>query len=101
MFSLTLDLPTSACLLGTEPESLLQFIHREQVSGVLFFADQPKISIFTLANLLNTTPEQLLDLLEDEAIAALIEEVDDDEWFDAENGKAFYQSLIAKTAEEL
>ncbi|WP_416674379.1 hypothetical protein [Egbenema bharatensis] len=90
---LTLDLTTSASLLGTEPELLLQFIQREQIPGVLFFDAQPKVSVFTLANLLNTTPEALMEWLEDEALAEWIEEVNEDEWFEGEAGKELYESV--------
>ncbi len=93
MPTLTLDLTTSAQLLGTEPDLLLSFIKREKLAGVLFFEAQPKVSVFTLAGLLNTTPDVLLDWMENEVLVDLIEEVEDDEYVDEENGKAFYQSL--------
>jgi hypothetical protein len=94
MSCLTFDLATSAHILGTEPESLLQFIRREKLPGVLFITDQPQVSIFTLANLLNTTPEMLMNWLEDDALADLIEEVDEDEWFEGEAGKKVYESFV-------
>ncbi|MEM9216117.1 MAG: hypothetical protein AAGD25_17450 [Cyanobacteria bacterium P01_F01_bin.150] len=93
---LTLDLATSASLLGTEPESLLEYIHRKDLPGVLFFTEQPKVSVFTLANLLNTTPASLMEVLEDEALAELMEEADDDEWFEGDDARKAYDALIAK-----
>ncbi|MGF1566769.1 MAG: hypothetical protein ACFCVD_01615 [Nodosilinea sp.] len=94
MPTLTLDLTTSAQLLGTEPDLLLNFIQREKLAGVLFFEARPQVSVFTLAGLLNTTPEVLLDWMEDESLANLIEEVDDDAYLDEKDGKLFYQSLL-------
>jgi hypothetical protein len=94
MPTLTLDLHTSAILLGTQPDRLLQFIQRENVPGVLFFEPQPQVSVFTLANLLNTTPEELLEWLEDEALAELMDDVEDDEWYEGDAGQQAYQTLL-------
>jgi len=94
--SLTFDLDTSASILGTEPDLFLEFIRTQNIPGILFFAEKPQVSIFTLAQLLNTKAEILLDWLEDEALAELIEEVDDDEWLEGEEGQSFYQSILAE-----
>lgn len=94
--SLTLDLSTSASILGTQPDLFLRFLKTKSIPGVLFFSEEPQVSIFTLAQLLNTQPEILMDWLEDEALGQLMEEVDDDEWLDGEAGRAFYQSVLAK-----
>ncbi|MGB3308250.1 MAG: hypothetical protein WBG32_02510 [Nodosilinea sp.] len=94
--SLTLDLSTSASILGTQPDLFLSFLKAKSIPGVLFFAEEPQISIFTLAQLLNTQPEILMDWLEDEALGQLMEEVDDDEWLEGEVGQAFYHSVLAK-----
>ena len=94
MSPLTLDLDISASILGTEPELLLKFVQTENIPGVLFFTAQPKVSIFTLAQLLNTQPETLLAWLEDEALAELIEEVDEDEWFEGQEGQSVYQAIL-------
>ncbi len=96
MPSLTLDIYTSASILGTEPELFLRFVQKEHIPGVLFFTDQPQIPIFTLAQLLNTSPETLLDWLEDVALAELIEEVDEDEWFEGQEGQSVYQAMLAE-----
>lgn len=96
MPTLTLDLATSATLLGTEPEVLLQFIQREAVPGVLFFDAQPQVSVFTLAHLLNTTPEVLMDWIEDEALATLMEAVEGDEWYEGEEAYQAYQAVLAE-----
>lgn len=93
---LTFDLTTSASILGTEPDALLRFIQNENIPGVLFFSERTKVSVFTLAHLLNTTPEILMDWLEDEALAELIEEVDEDEWFEGDEGRRVYESLVAE-----
>jgi hypothetical protein len=97
--SLTLKLTISASIVGTQPDVLLQFLTQRNIPGVLFFSDEPQVSIFTLAQLLNTQPEILLDWLEDEALGELIEEVDDDEWFEEEDGKGFYRSTLAENHE--
>lgn len=94
--SLTFDLDTSASILGTEPDLFLEFIRTQNIPGILFFAEKPQVSIFTLAQLLNTKAEILLDWLEDEALAELIEEVDDDEWIEGEEGQSIYQSILAE-----
>ncbi|PZV09267.1 MAG: hypothetical protein DCF32_02780 [Leptolyngbya sp.] len=93
--SLTLDLSTSASILGTQPDLFLRFLKTKNIPGVLFFVDEPQISIFTLAQLLNTQPEILMDWLEDEALGQLIEEVDNDDWLEGEAGQAFYQATLA------
>lgn len=83
----------------TQPHPfMLQFIQREKLPGVLFITDHPKVSVFTLTNLLNTTPEMLMNWLEDDALADLIEEVDEDEWFEGEEGKKVYESFVNKSA---
>ena len=96
MTSLTLDLDTSASILGTEPELFLEFIKTKNIPGVLFFTEKPQISIFTLVQLLNTKPEILLDWLEDEALAEFIEEVNEDEWFEGQEGQSIYQTILAQ-----
>jgi hypothetical protein len=94
MTSLTLDLDTSAFLLGTNPEEFLKFAEISQLPGILAFSKQIKVSIFTLAKLLNTSPETLIDWLEDEAFAELIEEIDDNEYFEGEEAQKAYQSIL-------
>ncbi|MFH7244588.1 MAG: hypothetical protein ACHWZW_17265 [Spirulina sp.] len=93
---LTLDLNTSATLLGTEPALLLKFIEQKALPGVLFFEDQPKLSVFTLADLLNTTPQTLLDWMEDEAFADLIEAVEGDEFYEKAEGMEIYRAFLAE-----
>jgi len=95
MPTLTLNLATSAMLLGTKPELLLQFIQREALPGVLFFEVEPKVSVFTLAKLLNTTPEALMTWMEDEALAELIEDVEDDVYYEGEDAQNAYKALLA------
>ncbi|MBI1876660.1 MAG: hypothetical protein HYR94_00160 [Chloroflexi bacterium] len=79
MVQLTMDLESSAELLGTEPKAFLEFVEREQLEGVFKLNGGWRISIFTLAQLLNTTLQNLLELLEDYALGQMIEEVEDDE----------------------
>ena len=66
----------------------------------LFFSDEPQVSIFTLAQLLNTQPEVPFRLARRLKLwRELIEEVDDDEWFEEQDGKEFYQSTLAENGE--
>ena len=94
MTSLTLDLDTSALLLGIDSKEFLEFIELTQLSGVLTFSKSKKVSIFTLAKLLNTTPETLVDWVEDEALSELIEELDEDEYFEGEEARKVYESIL-------
>lgn len=94
MTSLTLDLDTSALLLGIDSKEFLEFIELTQLSGVLAFSNSIKVSIFTLAKLLNTTPETLVDWVEDEALSELIEELDEDEYFEGEEARKVYESIL-------
>ena len=96
MNCLTLDLKTSAEVLGTEPEVFLDLVKRDNIKGIIYFKDQPKVSIFTLAKLLDTTPETLLEFIEDYALAQSIEEVEEDEFFDEEEGRKAYQEILAE-----
>jgi hypothetical protein len=94
MTSLTLDLDTSAFILGTDPEQFLKFVQLRKLPGVLSFSEQIQVSIFTLAELLNTSPETLLNWLEDEAFSDLIEDVDDDEYFEGEEARTAYEAIL-------
>ncbi|MCA6598700.1 MAG: hypothetical protein IM537_00395, partial [Pseudanabaena sp. M57BS1SP1A06MG] len=49
MAKLTVDLATSADVLGTTPDRFLAWLKREDSHGLLYFNDTPQISIFTLA----------------------------------------------------
>ena len=82
MMQLTLDIKSSAEMMGTEPEAFLQFLEREQVEGVVKFNESWRVSIFALARLLGTKAETLLDLIEDYMLGQMIEDVEDDEWFE-------------------
>lgn len=96
MIQLTVNLESSAKMLGTEPEALLAFVEREQLEGVFKLNGDWRVSIFTLARLLNTTPQTLLDLLEDYTLGQMIEEVEDDEYVGTQEGWATYQAVLAE-----
>jgi len=64
MTQLTIDLQTSAQVLGTSPEHFLNWLQNEHPNGIVSLTNVPQISIFTLARILDTTPKELLDLLE-------------------------------------
>jgi hypothetical protein len=65
MAKLTVDLETSADVLGTTPDRFLAWLKQEDSQGLLYFNDTPQISIFTLAKILDTTPRELVDFLEE------------------------------------
>ena len=94
MFRLTMDLDTSANLLGTEPNSFLEFAEREQLDGLLRFNGKWMVSIFTLAHLLGTSSEELLEVLEDFALGVLMEAVADDESLEGEASWQAYQEYL-------
>ncbi len=97
MVQLTMNLETSAEMLGTKPETFLEFVEREQLEGVIKLNEGWRISIFTLARLLNTSPQTLLELLEDYTFGQMIEAVEDDEWFENEAGWKIYQAHLSET----
>ena len=99
MRQLMMDLKSSAEVLGTEPETFLEFVEREHIKGVIKLNDTWWVSIFTLAGILNTEPEVLLELLEDDALGQMIEAVEDDEWFEGQEGWQIYQSYLSEAAE--
>ncbi len=99
MVQLTIDLESSAELLGTEPEAFLEFVAREQIEGIIKLNGKWRVSIFTLARLLDTTPQALLELLEDYALGQMLEEVEDDEYFEPQDGWQVYQAHLAETQE--
>jgi len=63
MTKLTLDLQTSAEVLGTTPDHFLAWLQSEQPNGIITLDNQPQVSIFTLARILDTTAQELLNLL--------------------------------------
>jgi hypothetical protein len=65
MAKLTVDLETSADVLGTTPDRFLAWLNREHLHSLLYFNDTLQISIFTLAKILDTTPRELVDFLEE------------------------------------
>ena len=65
MARLTVELTTSADVLGTTPDRFLAWLKQEDSQGLLYFNDTPQISIFTLAKILDTTPRELVDFLEE------------------------------------
>jgi hypothetical protein len=96
MLQLALDLKSSATLLGTDPDTFLDYVQREQLAGVIKLNGSWRVSIFTLAALLNTTPANLLELLEDYMLGQLLEAVESDEWFEDEAGQQIYQSYLTE-----
>lgn len=84
MFRLTLDLESSAWLLGVDPRTFLEHAQREQLGGLLRFDDRWVVSIFTLARLLDTSAQALLEMIEDYALGELMNEAENDEALEGE-----------------
>ena len=68
MTKLTIDLASSADVLGITPDRFLAWLKKEYFHSLLYFNDMPQISIFTLAKILDTTPRELVDFLEETEI---------------------------------
>lgn len=96
MVQLTVDPQTSSEIMGADPESFLNFLQQSQSGSVIKLNNNWRVSIFTLAEILNTTPATLLDTLEDYELGRLIESVDDDDFFDADEGQKIYQQYLAE-----
>lgn len=73
MVRLTVDLATSAQLLGVEPQSFLEYAESEQLDGLLRFNGKWMVSVFTLADLLGTSSDELLELMENYALGTLMD----------------------------
>lgn len=73
MVRLTMDLTTSAQLLGVEPQSFLEYAESEQLDGLLRFNGKWMVSVFTLADLLGTSSNELLELMENYALGTLMD----------------------------
>ncbi len=96
MFALTMDFKASSQVLGITPKDMQELIIQEGLSGILKLKDGWRVSIFTLAQLLNSTPDVLLEFLEDYHFGHLIEEVEDDEFFEGETGRQVYERYLAE-----
>ena len=96
MLQLTLDLNSSAEILGIEPKNFLTFLEQEKMGGIIRLKDNWRISIFTLAQILSTTPQILLEIIEDYHLGQLMEEVTHDETFDEQAGWQVYQTYLAE-----
>ena len=97
MLTLTIDMQSSAQVLGTKPEELREWIMRENTAGVLKFGEEWRLSIFTLAQLLNTTPQVLLELIEEDyMLGSLMNEVEDDDLFEGKASWTEYQKHLTE-----
>lgn len=96
MFQLTMDIQSSAQVLGIAPEVFQDFVEREHLDGVLKLPGGWRVSIFTLAQLLDTLPEVLLDFLEDYNLGQRIAEVADDEILKAAEAREVYPTYLAE-----
>ena len=96
MFQLTIDMQTSAQVLGITPQILQDFLEHEHLDGVLKLQEGWRVSIFTLARLLDTTPETLLEFLEDYSLGQRMAEVADDEVLRAAEARDAYRAYLAE-----
>ena len=96
MLTLTIDMPSSAQILGTKPEALREWIARENTAGVLKFGSEWRLSIFTLAQYESTTPQTLLELIEDYRLGSLMNKVEDDDVFEGEASWQEYQKHLTE-----
>jgi hypothetical protein len=94
MITLTLDLKTSATILGTPEEKLLERLQRQEVEGICL-DDDWRMSIFVLARLLSTTPDTLLEYLEDDILAQKIAKTEE-ELLDSSQAQAVYKEYLAE-----
>jgi hypothetical protein len=95
MQPLTVDLATSAELLGTEPDAFLEFVTQKSIRGIIKIHNHWRVSIFTLAQLLNTTPALLMTMLEDDMLGHMLEEDAGEEGLAREEAMRVYQSYVA------
>jgi hypothetical protein len=94
MITLTLDLKTSAAILGTPEGKLLERLQRQEVEGICL-DDDWRMSIFVLARLLSTTPDILLEYLEDDILGQKIAETEGEELLDSSQAQVIYQEYLA------
>ena len=96
----TLDIESSAELLGIKPEALREMAERDRLQGVVKVDHQWRISVFTLAKLLNTPPAILLGFLEDIALGELMDQIEADDFFEEEEAHRVYQTYMAEAEAE-
>ncbi|MDH4209727.1 MAG: hypothetical protein OEV76_12685 [Anaerolineae bacterium] len=95
MITLTLDLKTSATILATSEDKLLERLQRQEVEGICL-NDDWRVPIFVLARLLSTTPDTLLEYLEDDILAQKIAETEEEELLDRNQARAIYQEYLTE-----
>lgn len=94
MLQLTMDIKTSAEILGLETDKFLEFLEHENFEGIIKLQDNWRISIFTIARILSTKPDVLLEILEDYWLGQMMENVEDDERFDKQTALNVYHSYL-------
>jgi hypothetical protein len=90
MHALTVDLSTSADLLNVSTQALREALKANQLRGVPI-GDDWRVSVFELSRVLGASPDQLLEYLEDFLLAERMREVEGEETFDPEAGRAIYE----------
>ncbi len=96
MITLTLDLATSAAILGATENDLQAMLRRREIEGVRVDG-QWRVSVFVLARLLSTTPDTLLEYLEDDILGQKIAETEEEELLDSGQARMIYSQYLTGT----
>jgi hypothetical protein len=99
MFQLTLDLKSSAEIVGLDEQAFLKILEKQHSAGVFKSGNKLRVSVFTLAQMLNTKPEILLEFIEDYTLGRMMEEVEGDETFGRKEGWQVYQTYLEQSQE--
>jgi hypothetical protein len=97
MLTLTLDLATSAQILGWPEDKLRNSLERQEVEGI-HLSGEWRLSLFILARLLGTTPNVLLEYLENDVLARKIDEADGEELLDIAEAQQVYREYLAEAS---
>ena len=91
--ALAFDLKTCASMLNVEESKLKDSVERGEIQASKL-GKEWRVSIFELARILGTSSEEVLEYLEDMVLAEMIQEVEGEESFTPEEGRAVYEVYI-------
>ena len=91
--ALAFDLKTCASMLNVEESKLKASVERGEIQAS-FLGKEWRVSIFELARILRTSTEEVLEYLEDMVLAEMIQEVEGEESFTPEEGRAVYKAYL-------
>jgi hypothetical protein len=94
MLTLTLDLATSAQILGWPENKLKNSLEQQEIEGI-HISGEWRLSLFILARLLGTTPDVLREYLEDDILARKIDETEGEELLDIAEAQQVYREYLA------